>query len=87
MLRNGGTGYDTVMTNAERTFHEPDDEGNIVDTDEVAVASGATSDPAEKPEHPTVGNDNASAGEGLSGMGGTSGSPSPTSGAQAGREG
>ena len=75
------------MTNLERTFHEPDDEGNVVDTDEVVVASGGTADSAEQPEHPAVGNDAGSAGEGLSGMGGTSGAPSPASGTRTEREG
>jgi hypothetical protein len=75
------------MTNLERTFHEPDDEGNVVDTDEAVVASGGTADPAEQPGHPAVGNDAASAGEGLSGMGGAGGAPSPASGARTEREG
>jgi hypothetical protein len=75
------------MTELERTFHEPDDEGNIVDTSEVTTASADTADPAELPGHPAAGTDAGSAGEKLAGMGGTSGAPAPASGPPTEREG
>jgi hypothetical protein len=86
-FRPTSVGYAEAMTDLERTFHEPDDEGNIVDSNEVITASGDAPDHAEQPEHPVVGNDAGSAGEKLSGMGGTSGAPSPASGARTERTG
>jgi hypothetical protein len=69
-----------AMTELEQTFHEPDENGNVVDPTNAILASGDPDDHADDPEHPAVGNDAGSAGEVLSNMGGTGAGPGPAAG-------
>ena len=75
------------MSELEQTFHEPDESGNVVDPTHAILASGGPEDHTDDLEHPAVGNSAGSAGETLSGMGGTGAGPSPVSGPPIEREG